>query len=390
MNWGVRKNKSAAARAPRPFSDPEELYLCLFAPWALDPYREQVECMVDGEQDIGLLFCYARAVETPVQARLLAEHIERCLEKLEDDQKVCSFLHILRGYTLYHTGQFTADVGRAVERSVRFLVDGSCTNQAPSQPPTQYIIDIPRLALLRYGMEMCGKDQDLWKTLLGYHVPQLSASSTPVKCESIVKKCFVWALEKLGSPAAHAFPPDILEVPCFGVDGGRAKMATAHVFCFLLTQYIAEPEVTDALSRSVYQCLQISVCDLLYTLSALILAGASPVERLQFDHLCASPGDLMDAAKGRAEVLLPAGRSALQRLLVFFLDMYALVALPTARSFREQQFMEEVCKRAEKLVLGVDGDQASGFELVEQSMFLADADKVAGEDGLEGARWVGL
>lgn len=158
------------------------------------------------------------------------------------------------------------------------------------------------------------------------------------------------------------------------MDGGLVKKAIAYVFCFLLSQYIMEPDVADAMSRSVSQGLRISVCDILYILSALSLAGPSTEPDLDFDHLCASPVDLMKAARQRIEEI-PTG----QHLLIFFLGMYVDLTFPETHSFEEQKFMRHVCGHAETLILSLESrvdtqEEAGESEFVNQDMIEDEGD----------------
>lgn len=352
--WGVYRNtppNDSTRRSESKLSDIDELRLCLSPPQALDSYREQVETMGDGEQVLCLLLCRARAVETGRQGQELAEHIQRRLGKADsdDDNEVRSFLHILCDYALHRAEQVYPDVRLEVQESVEFLMLNCCAAEAKTQQRKPYVIDIPKLMLLGYGMEVCGIDPERRrKKLIDFHVSRLSGTSSEVECESTLKKCLEWCCRKLSSPATCEFSFGILEMACADVDSGSFRKAIAYIFCFLLSEHAKEPNAV-AVSRTVNEGLRLSICDLFYTLSALILVGVSEVAPLDLDHLCESSAHLMEAASHRAGEVVKKLPSQ-QHILVFFIEMYWDLTFPRAHSPEEKMFMQRVCGCAEALM----------------------------------------
>lgn len=352
------------------------MHLCLSPPQAFDCYRKQVETTGDGEQVLCLLLCCARAVHTGAQGRDLTQHIERRLGKANsgDDEEVRSFLRILRGYILHQAGQEALDSQGVVRQSVDFLMNNCCAAEAKTQRRKPYVIDTPNLMLLCYGMTICGINRELrWKTLLGFYVSRLSEPGNEAACESALTKRLNWCRDKLGSSAARDFPLEVLAIPCHDVDSGSLMKAIAYVFSFLLSQYVKEPDAVDAVSRAVNEGLRLSVCDVLYTLSALILVGVPPMPLLDHDRLCKSPVGLMEEAWQRAGSV--AEKLPTHHLLVFFIETYGNLTFPTAYSFQKNKFMHQICGRSEALILSLVKSaetQNEGVEFLNEDMLYAD------------------
>lgn len=320
--------------------------------------------MGDNEQDLSLLLCCARAVETEGQGRQLADHIHRRLLKLKaqiDEDR--AFLLILHAYIFHRLGLVSEQTLGPLQESIDFLLR-NCRNGESGGRSRTYVIDMPKLVLFDWSLKICGhEDAERWDKVLDFHVGKLSAPGGGPVCEDIVRNCLTWCRKRLESPSARDFSPEILSAPCSDVDGGPARKAIAHVFSFLLSEYMAELATSRGWPRNVNSSLRVSICDVLYTLSALILSGPAPdgTPPLDFSRLCAEPTELIDEAVRLAKDL-PAGH----QLMVFFLHTYTVLALPAEHSSGGAGFMAEVCDRAKALI---PGGQSEDLEFVNQNMF---------------------
>lgn len=210
--------------------------------------------------------------------------------------------------------------------------------------------------------------------LRGFHESRLPKPGNEAECECTLKKHLDWCYEKLSSSAARDFSLEILAIPCHDVDSGSLKKAVAYVFCFLLSRHVKEADVVNALQpRRVYEGLQLSVCEVLHTLSALILVGLHSLPRLDLDRLCDSPLELMEAARRRAGEV--ARKLPHQHLLVIFIEMYGCLTFPTAYSFEEKRLMLQVCGRSEELMMSLGEkdetqDEGAGSDILNKFMYL--------------------
>lgn len=331
--------------------------------------------MSAGEQDLGLLLCCARVVETREQGRQLAIHLECRLEQSWEgaDARILAFLGVLQGYILHQMGHSDEEIRGAIAQSVEFLAK-DCAPRDGNRPSPPYKIDIPKLMLFDYGLKMCGADQEDRRTrLLGLLLAHLPSSGNKVMCETVVETCLEWSIEQLNSPFARAFSPSILEVPTRGLSDAPVWKAVAHLFCFLLSRYVADPDAANPWSNRVNSALRITVCDLLATLSFLILTGPLPLsdsDRLHGDteRLCADTDGLVAAAAERAALLAAQDR---HKLLVFFLFEYAWFTFPESRSVEQRRFLGEVCDCAVELSgTFVDGGEGEGggLEFLKEDM----------------------
>lgn len=322
--------------------------------------------MAAGEQDLGLLLCCARVVETRAQGRQLALHIERWLEQPWEgaDAQGLAFLGVLQGYILHQMGHSDAEIRGAIAQSVEFLAN-DCAPQNDDRPSPPYKIDIPKLMLFDYGLKMCGADQEDRRQrvsdLLMTHLPPLGNKSM---CESVVQMCLEWSIEQLNSPSARAFSPSILEVPTRGLSDAPVWKAVAHIFCYLLSRYTADPDAAGPWSNRVKSALRISPCDLLATLSHFIIAGPLPLSYP--DILSADIAALAAAAAESAAGLADAQDK--HKLLVFFLFEYAWFTFPEGHSAEQRRFLGEVCDRAVELRGEFVEGEEGGLEFLKEDM----------------------
>lgn len=339
--------ETAPSRSSTHGPDPEELRLCLSGGHAFEFYWEQVSLMATGEQDLGLLLCCARVVETRAQGMQLARHIERRIEQSWEgaDGQDLAFLGVLQGYILHQIGRPYGEIQGSIAQSVEFLANIFAPRDE-DRPSPPYKIDVPKLMLFDYGLKMCGADQEDRKTrVLDLLLTHLPSPGNNAMCETVVQKCLKWSIEQLSSPSARAFSPSILEVPARGLSDVSVWKAVVHLFCFLLFRYVSDPDAAASWSNRVNTALRISACDLLATLSSLILAGPLPLSDL--DHLCADSAALATEAAERA-ARLDAAQDR-HELLVFFLFEYMWFTFPEGHSAEQRRFLGEVCDRAVEL-----------------------------------------
>ena len=322
--------------------------------------------MVTGEQDLGLLLCCARVVETRAQGMQLALHIERRIEQSWEgaDAQDLAFLGVLQGYMLHQIGHSDGEIQDSIGQSVEFLANKFAPHDE-NRPSPPYKIDIPKLMLFDYGLKMCGAEQEDRKTrVLDLLLTHLPSPGNSAMCETVVQRCLKWSIEQLNSPSVRAFSPSILEVPTRGLSDAPVWKAVAHLFCFLLSRYVADPDAASPWSNRVNSALRISACDLLVTLSSLILAGPLPLS--DPDRLCADPAALASEAAERA-VRLDAGQDR-HELLVFFLFEYAWFTFPEGRSAEQKRFLCEVCDRAVELRDAFVEGGEGGLEFLKEDM----------------------
>lgn len=322
--------------------------------------------MATGEQDLDLLLCCARAVETREQGRQLAIHIERRLEQSWEgaDAQGLAFLGVLQGYILHQMGHSDAEIRGAIVQSVEFLVN-DCAPCDEDQPLPPYKIDIPKLMLFDYGLKMCGAHQEDRRQrvsdLLMTHLPPPGSKAM---CESVVQMCLEWSIEQLNSPSARAFSPSILDTPTRGLSDAPVWKAVVHIFCYLLSRYVADPEAASPWSNRVNSALRISPCGLLATLSHFILAGPLPLS--DPDRLSTDTAALAAAATERAASLAAAQDQ--HKLLVFFLFEYAWFTFPEGHSAEQRRFLGEVCDRVVELREAFVEGEEGGLEFLKDDM----------------------
>ncbi|SPN99640.1 uncharacterized protein DNG_02492 [Cephalotrichum gorgonifer] len=377
--WRIYKNaraETADTTQSRSQSEvlglPEDFYLVLAeSNLTFKPYWDQVSPRGKSGQDLDRLFYCARAVTEPGQTQQIVELIESRLGRPEEggDRRTRSYLCILRVYTLHQTGEADLESEKAAKESVEFLVRNvhNRNSDFAENAGKPHRIHVPKLMLLNYGLGITRHEPKVRReAFLEALAAQLPDPKSPANSEKIVADWLDWSLEKLRSPASASYSSSILSMECQGIHEGGDYKATVHVFCFLLSQYLAQQERPTW--SKVDSNLRISVCDLLVTLVSLIFNPAPPTNLPDFDHLCKSGPGLMAKAKELGEKL-----SGKKDLLLLFLDQYAILTLPARfdaemRSSQGKKFLADVLARAEEVMGFEGGEQEVGSEFVNYSM----------------------